>query len=129
MRVILFFISFCFFIFSYEYAFSFTTKESQPADFNSSVLQQNTPHYFKNKGHKVTVVTDYTDIELEEDYHTNDEMGATAQKIFFVKSSLFSNWNLVKLHPFLLKYWSTNFDVNFYLYSPPLYIKNRVLRI
>jgi hypothetical protein len=129
MRGLVFFISFCFFLLGYGQSFSFSMKDMRSAEVSTCGLQENTLQYFRNKEHKVTVITDYTDIELEEDYHANDESGATDQKIFLVKSSLLDNWYLTFSYPLLSSSCNTNYNTSFCLPTSPIYIKNRVLRI
>lgn len=130
MRVVVFFISFCFFLLGYGYGFSFNTKDVRSAQVNTHSFQRNTLQYFKNNSNnKVAVVTDYTDIELEEDYHTNDDSAVTNQKAFLIKSNLLANWYLAFYHPLSSNSYDTNFDTFFCFSTSPIYIKNRVLRI
>jgi hypothetical protein len=130
MRGVVFFISFCFFLLGYGHGFSFNTKDMRSAEVNTCGLKENTLQYFRNNNtNKVAIVTDYTDIELEEDYHNNDENGATDQKTFLVKSSLLANWYLAFSFPLLPNSYNTNFNTSFCLSTSPIYIKNRVLRI
>lgn len=130
MRVVVFFISFCFFLLGYGYGFSFNTKDVRSAQVNTHSFQRNTLQYFKNNSNnKVAVVTDYTDIELEEDYHTNDDSAVTNQKAFLIKSNLLANWYLAFYHPLSSNSYDANFDTFFCFSTSPIYIKNRVLRI
>jgi hypothetical protein len=129
MRVVVFFISFCFFLLGYSQGFSVNLKNLHSAETNSFVLQENNHEYFRNLEQKVTVVTDFTDLELEEDYHNNDESGATNQKNFLLKSNVLDNWYLDFSYPLLLNCTTIHFDTSFCLASSPIYIKNRVLRI
>jgi hypothetical protein len=99
------------------------------AQVNTHGLQENTLQYFRNKEHKVTVITDYTDIELEEDYHNNDESAAVNQKLILVKSSLLDNWYLAFSYPLVSNDYQANLNTSFSLLTSPIYIKNRVLRI
>jgi len=129
MRVVVFFISFCFFLLGYGHGFSFNTKDMHSAQVNTHGLQENTLQYFRNKEHKVTVITDYTDIELEEDYHNNDKSAAVNQKLILVKSSLLDNWYLAFSYPLVSNDYQANLNTSFSLLTSPIYIKNRVLRI
>lgn len=129
MRVAVFFISFCFFLLGYGHGFSFNTKDMHPVEANTYSLQENTLQYFRNNENKVAVITDYTDIELEEDYHTNDDSAATNQKAFLVKSSLLDNWYLAFSNSLLSNNYDANFNTFFSLSTSPIYLKNRVLRI
>ena len=129
MRVAVFFISFCFFLLGYGHGFSFNTKDMHPVEANTYSLQENTLQYFRNNENKVAVITDYTDIELEEDYHTNDENDTVNQKLILVKSSLLDNWYLAFSYPLASNNYKANLNTSFSLLTSPIYIKNRVLRI
>ena len=129
MRGIVFFISFCFVLLGYGHDFSFNMENMHSAEVNTNDLQENTLQHFRNNENKVAVVTDYTDIELEEDYHTNDKSVAANQKAFWVKNSFLDNWYLAFSHSFLSNSKEDNFKTSFCFSSSPIYIKNRVLRI
>jgi hypothetical protein len=129
MRVLVFFISFCFFLLGYGHGFSVNMKDLYSAEVNTSVLQKNTIQYFRNNENSVAAVTDYTDIELEEDYHTNDESAAANQKLVLVKSSFLDNWYLPFSNPLFWSSSSTDFNTFFCLKTIPIYLKNRVLII
>jgi hypothetical protein len=129
MREIVFFISFCFFLLGYGQGFSVSMKDLHSAETKSFVLQENNHEYFKNLEKKVAVVTDCTDLELEEDYHNNDECGFTNQKILLPKSKVLDNWYLDFSYTSFLNRNTINFKKSLCLVSSPIYIKNRVLRI
>jgi hypothetical protein len=129
MRVLVFFISLCFFLLGYGHGFSVNMKDMHSAEVNTSVLQKHTLQYYRNNENSIAAGTDYTDIELEEDYHTNDESTAANQKIFLVKSSLLDNWYLPFSNPLFSTSYDTDFNTFFCLKTIPIYIKNRVLII
>jgi hypothetical protein len=104
-------------------------KDLNSAETKSFVLQENNHEYFKNLEKKVAVVTDCTDLELEEDYHNNDECGFTNQKILLPKSKVLDNWYLDFSYTSFLNRNTIHFKKSLCLASSPIYIKNRVLRI
>jgi hypothetical protein len=128
MRVQLFFISFCFFLFGYGQSFSDNAKGLDSAKYNTYQRQVNKLQIFSTSEHKDLAYSDCTDIELEEENHSNDESVAIDSKLFLVKSNRSDNWNLGLTKSLFVATQNTNFFI-VCLQSTPIYIKNRVLRI
>jgi hypothetical protein len=128
MRIQLFFISFCFFLFGYGQGFSDNSKGLDSAKSNTYERQVNKLKFYSTSEHKDIAYSDCTDIELEEDNHTNEESVASDPKLFLVKSNRADNWNLEFTKSLFIATQNTNFFI-VCLQSTPIYIKNRVLRI
>ena len=128
MRLVAFFISFCFFLLGYTTDFSAYMKNRQVSKIETGAFQVNHSQQITTKQNTFTVA-DYTDIELEEDYHSNDEKGANNTKSLCSISNLLDNWYL-SFSPCLS--WissTTNCNIPVSFSTLPLYLKNRVLRI
>ncbi len=130
MRFITFFISIYFFVLGYGNDFAFAAKKIPSTHSIAYTFQKNPTQQYKTKEHNNVTVFEYTDIELEEDYHSNDEPSDFHSSFLFQNSYIY-NWNSFFSILFQSEYQQngsiTVIATN--LFSIPMYLKNRVLRI
>lgn len=130
MRLVTFFISLYFFLLGYGNDFAFATKKLPLTHSIAYTFNKNQTQQYKTKEHTNFTIFEYTDIELEEDYHSNDEP-SDYHPSFLLQNSYFDNWDSFFSILFQSDYQQngsiTAIATN--LFATPIYLKNRVLRI
>jgi hypothetical protein len=131
MRVVIFFVYLCIHLLgggSYLHA---DTNHNHSGNSLTSNLQINKQAKLTIADHH-TVVIEYTDLDLDEEYSSgNDIKDGVANKFFAGKDSLLDNWYLPVSQLSISNYYYKRFKIfmPFYGNSSPIYIKNRVLII
>nr|WP_314864740.1 hypothetical protein [uncultured Flavobacterium sp.] len=127
MRILTFFISFCFFLSGYGSDFSFAAKGPHSDNIVTCSFQENQSQQFKTKEQTFNVF-EYTDIELEEDYHNEDNVDCHTPVVPLY--NWLSNWHDFTIIPVSDCHHNNNpTNVALGLLSSPIYLKNSVFRI
>jgi hypothetical protein len=128
MKTIFYILSFYFFLFGLgnDYAYSAQNIQSSITENCNSKLNQT--QFFKTKEYSFIVI-EFTDIELEEDYHNDDNLDTATTLILnkYWKSNCQLNLDTVFVSYLDNNYNPTNTSLS--LLTSPLYLKNNVFRI
>jgi hypothetical protein len=131
MRVVVFFVYLCFHLLgggSYLHA---DTPHNHIGYFLTSNLEENQHTKLSVADHH-TVVIEYADLDLDEEYGTsNDIKHGISNKFIDEKYRLIDSWYLPVSQWFISNYYYEHFKIfmPFCGNSAPIYITNRVLRI
>ena len=130
MRILSFLISLYFFLLGYENNFAVGASKLPLTHSIVTNFQQNQLQQYKSKENTNVSVFEFTDIELEEDCHSNDD-SSDFQSNFLAQNSCFDNWSSISAILFQSNYRQKgNFSTLFVApFSTPIYLKNKVLRI
>lgn len=128
MRILTFFISFCFFLSGYGSDFSFPAKGLHSVNIITCAFQKSQSQQFKTKEQTFNVF-EYTDIELEEDYHNDDNVDCHTPVVPL--NNWLTNWQfdfpIISVSDCHHNNNPTNVALG--LLSSPIYLKNSVFRI
>jgi hypothetical protein len=109
--------------------FSCSAHQLQSNRINASVLYKSQSQQFKTKEYSFKAI-EFTDIELEEEYHNDDNNLNTSSTILLKGYSL--TYSLLGFTSIFVAYCNVNYNptnVSLGLLSSPLYLKNSVFRI
>jgi hypothetical protein len=131
MRAIVFYIYLCFLLL---FGGNFSYADAQHGVVNHSFTQHlsEKPQVKLLNPIKNSVVTEYTDIDLEEEFHSDDDHNdGTANKVLAENRSVLNHWYLIFYHQIIFKDYSQRIKIfaPFCGYSNPIYIRQQVLRI
>lgn len=129
MKQFTFIISLCFFLLGYGGAISNTPIQNISNEIGTSGSQVNHLHQLKIKEHTFVVI-EYTDIELEEEYH-NDDTNVNYRNSVVSISNSYYNWHLNFSAIFGSDCYHSSNPANVSLgqLCSPIYLKNNVFRI
>jgi hypothetical protein len=131
MRVVIFFVYLCIHLLgggSYLHADTNHNSISHSSTPNLAKTQQ-VKHTNENQG---SIVIEYTDLDLDEEYSSGDDLkDGVSNKFFAGKDSLLDNWYLPVSQLSISNYYYKRFKIfmPFCGNSSAIYIINRVLRI
>ena len=130
MRILPFFISLYFFVLGYGNNFAVEASKLPLTHSIVTNFQKNQLQQYHSKEHTNLSVFEFTDIELEEDYHSNED-SPDFKSNFLEQNSCFDNWISIAAILFQSNYRQKgNFSTFFVaLFAIPIYLKNQVLRI
>jgi hypothetical protein len=129
MKALFYFISFYLFLFGLGNNLSCSAQQLQPNRINTTVFHKNQYQQFKTKEYSLTVI-EFTDIEIEEELHNEDNNLNSSSPILLTDYSLTNS--LLGFTSIFVAYCNANYNptnVSLGLLSSPLYLKNSVFRI
>lgn len=129
MKALFYFISVYLFLLGLGNNFSCSAHQLQSNRINARVLNKNQSQQFKTKEYSFKAI-EFTDIELEEEYH-NDDNNLNTSSTTLLKGYSLTN-SLLGFTSIFVAYCNVNYNptnVSLGLLSSPLYLKNSVFRI
>ncbi len=131
MKTLVFFMYMFFLLLGGGQYFYASTSPSQNLKFYSSKFTQDKHSKLINEDLSTTLIED-TDVDVEEEYHSNEDFNTNLVNLFPLgRYSLLNTLYTSHSRQLLLNYYCTRFKISpvFFTSSSPIYITHRVLRI
>ena len=131
MKTLVFFMYMFFLLLGGGQYFYASTSPSQNLKFYSSKFTQDKHSKLINEDLSTTLIED-TDVDVEEEYHSNEDFNTNLGNLFPLgRYSLLNTLYTSHSRQLLLNYYCTRFKISpvFFTSSSPIYITHRVLRI
>ncbi len=128
MKTIFYILSFYFFLFGLGNDYAYCAQNIQSSITENCNSKLNQTQFFKIKEYSFIAI-EFTDIELEEDYHNDDNLDTATTLVLnkYWKSNCQLNLDTVFVSYLDNNYNPTNTSLG--LLTSPLYLKNNVFRI
>jgi hypothetical protein len=128
MKTFFYILSFYFFLFGLGNYYAYCAQNIQSSVTENCNSKLNQTQFFKTKEYSLIAI-EFTDIELEEDYHNDDNLD-TATTIILNK--YWKTNSQLDLETVFVSYLDSHYNptnISLGLLSSPLYLKNSVFRI